>query len=54
MKRALVAAFAVCAAARPVVPRRRHRASSAVDTSSFPELRVTVVAPLGAKAPTPA
>ena len=50
MKRALVAAFAVCAVLVPsagAAPR-----ISALDTSSFPELRVTIVAPLGAKAPT--
>jgi tight adherence protein B len=50
MKRALLAAFAVCAVLVPsagAAPR-----ISAVDTSSFPELRVTVVAPRGAKAPT--
>ena len=52
MKRALFAAFAVCAVLVPsagAAPR-----ISALDTSSFPELRVTIVAPLGAKAPTPA
>ena len=50
MKRALFAAFAVCAVLVPsagAAPR-----ISALDTSSFPELRVTIVAPLGAKAPT--
>ena len=50
MKRALLAAFAVCAVLAPsagAAPR-----ISALDTSSFPELRVTIVAPLGAKAPT--
>lgn len=50
MKRALLAAFAVCAVLAPsagAAPR-----ISSLDTSSFPELRVTVLAPLGAKAPT--
>src|SRR3954468_12553183 len=50
MKRALLAAFAVCAVLVPsagAAPR-----ISSLDTSSFPELRVTVIAPLGAKAPT--
>src|SRR4051794_15842621 len=50
MKRALLAAFAVCAVLVPsagAAPR-----ISSLDSSSFPELRVTLLAPLGAKAPT--
>jgi tight adherence protein B len=50
MKRALLAAFAICAVLAPsagAAPR-----ISSLDTGSFPELRVTVLAPLGAKAPT--
>ena len=52
MKRALVAAFAVCAVLVPsagAAPR-----ISALDTSSFPELRVTIVAPARCEGADPA